>query len=66
MEKEFDYAGAVKELEEIAVKVEDPSVGIDGIDVYIKRAEGLIFVMLKKAWTRWMKDNKDRPHNNII
>ncbi len=36
MEKEFDYAGAVKELEEIAVKVEDPSVGIDGIDVYIK------------------------------
>ena len=25
MEKEFDYAGAVKELEEIAVKVEDPS-----------------------------------------
>lgn len=42
MEKEFDYAGAVKELEEIAVKVEDPSVGIDGIDVYIKRADELI------------------------
>ena len=49
MEKEFDYAGAVKELEEIAVKVEDPSVGIDGIDVYIKRADELINAYLRDA-----------------
>jgi len=40
--KEFDYAGAVAELEKIAAKVEDPQTGIDDIDVYIKRSEELI------------------------
>jgi hypothetical protein len=42
MEKEFDYAKAVAELEEIAAKVEDPQTGIGDIDKYIRRSEELI------------------------
>lgn len=38
---EFDYAAAVKELEELAARVEDPATGIDDIDRYIRRAEEL-------------------------
>lgn len=41
MEK-FDYAAALKELEKIAVKVEDPSTGIDDIDKCIRRSDELI------------------------
>jgi len=37
----FDYAAAVKELEELAVRVEDPATGIDDIDRYIRRAAEL-------------------------
>ena len=40
MEK-FDYAKAVASLEEILVKVEDPSTGVDDIDKYVKQAEEL-------------------------
>ena len=40
--KRFDYQEAVKELEEICTKVEDPSVGIDDVDRYIKRSSELI------------------------
>ena len=42
MEKEFDYANAVAELEEIAARVEDPQTGIGDIDRYIRRSEELI------------------------
>lgn len=42
MEKEFDYAKAVAELEEIAARVEDPQTGIGEIDSYIRRSEELI------------------------
>lgn len=42
MEKEFDYAKAVEELEAIAEKVEDPNTGIDDIEKYIKRSEELV------------------------
>ena len=42
MEKEFDYAKAVAELEEIAAKVEAPQTGIGDIDKYIRRSEELI------------------------
>lgn len=42
MEKEFDYAKAVAELEEIAARVEDPQTGIGDIDKYIRRSEELI------------------------
>ena len=42
MEEQFDYQKAVQELEEISSKVDDPSVGIDDIDKYIKRSSELI------------------------
>ena len=41
MEK-FDYTKAIATLEEIALKVEDPSTGIQDIDKCIKRSEELI------------------------
>ena len=42
MDKEFKYPDAVKELERIAEKVEDPSTGLDEIDRLIKRSATLI------------------------
>jgi len=41
MEK-FDYGKAMAMLDKIAVKVEDPSTGIDDIDKYVKQAEELV------------------------
>jgi len=38
----FDYGKAVKELEEIASKVEDPETGIEDIDKYITRSTELV------------------------
>lgn len=38
----FDYAEALKELENIVVKVEDPSTGIDDIDRLIRRSDELV------------------------
>lgn len=38
----FDYTKAVTELEELAKKVEDPSVGLDDVDVCIRRSNELI------------------------
>lgn len=43
MEKEeFDYGTAVKELEEIAARAEDPRTGLDDIDRYIARSKELV------------------------
>ena len=42
MEKEFDYAKAVEELEAIAAQGEDPKTGIDEIDKYLKRSQELL------------------------
>ena len=42
MEKEFDYAKAIEELEMIASKVEDPATGIDDIARYMKRSDELV------------------------
>ena len=39
---DFDYKKALEELEEIAVKVEDPATGIDDIDKLITRADLLV------------------------
>lgn len=51
MDKErFDYGAAVKELETIAAKVEDPATGIDETDSYIRRSEELIAAC--RAWLR--------------
>lgn len=38
----FDYDRAVAELEQIALKVEDPSTGLGEIDRYIRRSDELI------------------------
>lgn len=40
--KKFDYAAVMAELEKIAATVEDPAVGIDDIDRYIKRSKELV------------------------
>ena len=37
----FDYNKAIEELEQIALKVEDPSSNIDQIDKYLARAREL-------------------------
>lgn len=42
MEEVFDYTAAVKELERIAQKVEDPSTGLEDIDKYIRQSDELI------------------------
>ncbi|MCQ2157193.1 MAG: exodeoxyribonuclease VII small subunit [Bacteroidales bacterium] len=42
MEEKFDYTEAVRELERIVAKVEDPSTGLDDIDKYITRSDELI------------------------
>jgi len=40
--KEFDYTKAMAELEEIALKVEDPRTGVEDIEKYMKRSQELI------------------------
>ncbi len=40
--EEFDYQQAMKSLEEIAAKVEDPSTSIDEIEKYVARSEKLV------------------------
>lgn len=42
MKEKFDYAQAIKSLEEIIAKVEDPSTGLDEIDTQIKKTEELV------------------------
>ena len=42
MERIFEYAKAIEELEAIAAKVEDPKTGIEDIDKYIRRSEELV------------------------
>ena len=37
MADKFDYAKAIKELEEIAVKVENPETKLDDIDALVGR-----------------------------
>lgn len=41
-DKRFDYSAALKRLEELAAKVEDPSTGLDDIDKYIQESNRLI------------------------
>lgn len=42
MEEEFNYSEALRRLEEIAVKVEDPATGIEDVDKYLAESAGLI------------------------
>lgn len=57
MEK-FDYKEAVRELESIADKVEDPSTGLDDIDKYVKRSKELIAAC--RAYLRTVRDKVDK------
>lgn len=50
----FDYHEAVAELDRIAEKVEDPSVGLDDIEKYVKRAKELIAAC--RAYLRSVRD----------
>lgn len=57
MEK-FDYKEAVRELESIAAKVEDPSTGLDDIDKYVKRSKELIAAC--RSYLRTVRDKVDK------
>lgn len=57
MEK-FDYKEAVRELESIAAKVEDPSTGLDDIDKYVKRSKELIAAC--RAYLRTVRGKVDK------
>lgn len=57
MEK-FDYKEAVRELESIAAKVEDPSTGLDDIDKYVKSSKELIAAC--RAYLRTVRDKVDK------
>lgn len=57
MEK-FDYKEAVRELESIAAKVEDPSTRLDDIDKYVKRSKELIAAC--RAYLRTVRDKVDK------
>ncbi len=57
MEK-FDYKEAVRELESIAAKVEDPFTGLDDIDKYVKRSKELIAAC--RAYLRTVRDKVDK------
>lgn len=50
----FNYKKAVDELEKIAVKVEDPSTGLDDIDKYVRRSSELIASC--RAYLRTVRD----------
>ncbi|MCF0176194.1 MAG: exodeoxyribonuclease VII small subunit [Bacteroidales bacterium] len=41
-EEKFDYAAAMKELEDIAQQVEKPETGIEDIDRYMERSKLLV------------------------
>ena len=57
MEEKFDYGKAVKELEAIAARVENPETGIDEIDECIKRAESLLEAC--RAYLRGAREKMD-------
>ena len=42
MDKKFDYAKAIAELDEIAAKVENPETRLDDIDALVVRSKELL------------------------
>ena len=57
MAEKFDYAKAIRELEEIAAKVENPETRLDDIDALVGRSK----VLLKQCreYLRTVKDKID-------
>ena len=57
MAEKFDYAKAIKELEEIAVKVENPETRLDDIDALVGRSKELLKQC--REYLRTVKDKID-------
>lgn len=57
MADKFDYAKAIKELEEIAVKVENPETKLDDIDALVCRSKELLKQC--REYLRTVKDKID-------
>ena len=57
MADKFDYAKAIKELEEIAAKVENPETKLDDIDALVGRSKELLTQC--REYLRTVKDNID-------
>ena len=57
MADKFDYAKAIKELEEIAVKVENPETKLDDIDALVGRSKELLKQC--REYLRTVKDKID-------
>jgi len=53
----FDYLEAIKRLEEIAGKVEDPATGLEAIDKYLKEADALVEKC--RAYLRTVREKVD-------
>lgn len=60
--EDFDYQKALAALEEIAVKVEDPSTGLEDIDRYVKQSEELIARC--RAYLRTVREKVDSSFEN--
>ena len=63
MEEKFDYAKAVRELEEIAARVEDPATKLDDIDALVGRSNALLKEC--RAYLRSVKDKIDSLDKEI-
>ena len=61
MAEKFDYAKAIKELEEIAVKVENPETKLDDIDALVGRSKQLLKQC--REYLRTVKDKIDTLEN---
>jgi exodeoxyribonuclease VII small subunit len=57
MAEKFDYAKAIKELEEIAAKVENPETKLDDIDALVGRSKELLKQC--REYLRTVKDKID-------
>lgn len=57
MSETFDYAKALQELEEIAVKVENPETKLDDIDALVGRSRELLRQC--REYLRQVKDKID-------
>ncbi len=55
MKPEFDYAAALAELEQIALKVEDPETRLDDIDKLVSRSRELL-----KGCREYLQGVKDK------
>ena len=57
MAEKFDYAKAIKKLEEIAAKVENPETKLDDIDALVGRSKELLKQC--REYLRTVKDKID-------